>query len=283
MEDQKSVEIQKTRSKTMDDQRPRRVPLKAQHPNWKEKLRRNCLKRVQENRTHLLWKIRTNGKQVQNQKEMVESAFRDIFSDELKKIKQSSLDDEQKKIKQSSLDDCTVITKFDADDILWEYDGMHMASGSTEGECEELSEELMIEMEKVLHEELKAEMIRREVEVYDKTFEDIEDYLAQAVYEQMQLNDGQVSENDKFWCPICKQGELREYRHFIYCTHCSLQLNIQSDKVNLDVLRVRLAEAFMEHLDRGCRLAPKFCMETRFNLTALYIECEACSTFEIVL
>jgi hypothetical protein len=56
-----------------------------------------------------------------------------------------------------------------------------------------------------------------------------------------------------------------------------------SFQINLDVLQIRLGGAHDEHLDRGCRLKPKFCIETRFGLTALFIVCQDCSTFEVVI
>lgn len=54
-------------------------------------------------------------------------------------------------------------------------------------------------------------------------------------------------------------------------------------QVTMDLLENRLAEAHAEHLDRGCRLKPTFCMKTIFGLTALYIECQGCGTFEVVI
>ena len=73
------------------------------------------------------------------------SAFWDIVCDELKRIK------------HSSLSGCLEISISDPDDTLWNYDGPHVASGSTLSE----GEELMIEMEKALYEDIKAEAIRR--------------------------------------------------------------------------------------------------------------------------
>ncbi|KAJ6674490.1 hypothetical protein OIU85_010741 [Salix viminalis] len=49
------------------------------------------------------------------------------------------------------------------------------------------------------------------------------------------------------------------------------------------ILPIRLAGAHDEHLDRGCRSKPKFCIETRFGLTALFIVCQDCSAFEVVI
>lgn len=273
--------------------RPPRESVKTHHSNWKDKLRQNCLRRIREERSHLLWKIRSNQRPSADKKDIVESAFRDIFSDELQKIK------------QSPLADCQEMLVSKNDDLLWEYDGLH-AGNSIEIE----SEDVLIEMERLLYKELREETIRRELEVY----EDDDDYLARAVFEHMQLDNNQkgekrenkkeqkqtfslltsrgekfrspgtkVGKNDKVWCPICKQGELLEAYHLIYCTSCGLRLDLENDKVNLDFLKERLGEVHIEHLERGCKATPRFCMETVFDLTALYIQCQTCDTFEVVI
>lgn len=205
----------------------------------------------------LLWEIRSNGRHPSNHKEVVESTFRHIVSDELEKIKVSPLGDSDGIFNSKN------------DDILWQHDHL----------CSEIeSEDLMMEMERMLYEDLREEKIRRELEL----IEEEDEYLARAVFEHMQINDDQ-SLKSKTWCPICKRGELKETLQLIHCTDCKLQLDLENDKVNLEFLRTRLAEVHMEHLDRGCRALPEFSMETRFDLTALYIRCIACSTFEIVL
>ncbi|XP_041018340.1 uncharacterized protein LOC121260500 isoform X2 [Juglans microcarpa x Juglans regia] len=202
---------------------------------WKHKLRENCYKRVREDRTRLLWKSRLPSSTAshslnhnQNQKDLIKSSLQDIVSDELRKIK------------NSSLNDCSefLTSTPEANDVLWEYDGLHNAY---QGECEEI----LLEMQRIFYDDLGVEPTRKEPDSHVETWEDEEDeYLAHAVYEHMQLNDEQVS---------------------------------------LDLMRVRLAEAHAEHLDRGCRLKPKFCMETRFDLTALYICCPSCNIFEVVM
>ena len=110
-----------------------------------------------------------------------------------------------------------------SDDMIWEYDGLHEAY---QGECEEI----LLEMQKIFYEDLENEQIgkgkfallygydslynfRRESECfvqltslslklyllnaepdsYINTWEDEEDeYLARAVFENMQLNDDKV-------------------------------------------------------------------------------------------
>ncbi|KAK3039850.1 hypothetical protein RJ639_028243 [Escallonia herrerae] len=258
----------------MADPRHQRRPFSKTHQSfntylkWKAKLRENCCKRVREDRSHLLWKMRlppqANKDQSLNHKEFMKSTFQDIVTDELRKINDSSM----------NIYYGTATTGPRTDDELWEYDGLQAAY---QGECEEI----LLEMQRIFYEDIKKEPTSREPEVCNQTLEDEEDeYLARAVYEHMQLKDEQVPK--EVWCPICKQGELRETCTLIYCTLCGLELT-RGNEVTLDLLKTRLAEAHTEHLERGCRLRPKFCVKTRFYLTAMYIECQGCSTFEVVI
>ncbi|XP_038893884.1 uncharacterized protein LOC120082685 isoform X1 [Benincasa hispida] len=239
--------------------------------SWKQKLRENCCKRVREGRSRLLWKMRlpmtspSYPHSLNNrQQDFIKSAFQDIFSDELKKIKDQSVNDYNKNLPSVP----------EAADVLWEYEGVQDAY---EGE----GEEILLEMQRIFYEDLNIDLRYKESEGPIVTWEDEEDeFLARAVYEHMELNSEKVLE--KFWCPICKQGELQENNHFIHCTHCGLRLT-KGNEVTLDLLRCRLADVHAEHLDRGCRLKPNFCVESKFNITALYISCEGCNTFEVVI
>ncbi|KHN19987.1 RPA-interacting protein A [Glycine soja] len=211
---------------------------------WKHKLRDNCYKRVREDRTRLLWKFRYNQ---QEEEDIVKCAFQDIVSDELNKIKRT-------------------------DELLWEYEGPH------QGECQDI----LLEMQRIFYQDLNSQSTIQDLECDIETWEDeVDQYLARAVFEHMQLNEDEAH-GKEIWCPICKQGELKDSHNLIHCTRCELQLN-KASELTLDFLRDRLAEAHTEHLDKGCRLKPKFCMRTKFNLTALYISCEGCDTFEVVI
>ncbi|KAH0634864.1 hypothetical protein KY284_037650 [Solanum tuberosum] len=150
---------------------------------------------------------------------------------------------------------------------------------------------MLLEMQRIFYEDLRMEETKEQVS--NETWEDEEDeYLARAVYKHMNLNEkaglvgrwlmeGKLA-GKEVWCPICKQGELKEDCHHIYCSPCGLRLN-RDDEVNLEVLRNRLDEAHSDHLDQGCRLKSKFCVETRFDLAALYITCQGCNMFELVM
>ncbi|KAL5716117.1 hypothetical protein ACHQM5_017848 [Ranunculus cassubicifolius] len=234
----------------------KRIPLKKCQNNWKQKLRDNCFKRIQSDRSQLLWKMRNSSP---SHKEVMDLTFRNIMSDELKKIKDSSVSGEI------------------VDDPIWEYDGLQNKSEFPESD----REEIMLEMQRIFYEDLRAEESRREEEDYEEILEEEDSYLAAAVFEQLQLSTDGISKKE-VWCPICKRGELKEDIHHIYCTLCKFHLS-KGDEVDLDILQARLAEATMDHLGRGCRVAPKYCMETKFSLTAIYIHCEKCNTFDIVL
>ncbi|XP_061372418.1 uncharacterized protein LOC133314904 [Gastrolobium bilobum] len=227
---------------------------------WKQKLRENCFKRVRDDRNRLLWKVRS---QSSNQhQDIVTTAFQDIVSDELNKIKHSSIHN-------------IPISDSEMDDLLWDYQGLHT---SYQGECQEI----LLEMQRIFYENLKSEPPIEDLENEIETWEDeVDEYLARAVYEHMQLN-ADKGHREEIWCPICKQGELKDSHNVIHCTRCDLKLN-KANELTLDFLRDRLAEVHTEHLDRGCRLKPRFCIKTNFNLTALYISCEGCDTFEVVI
>ncbi|EPS70874.1 hypothetical protein M569_03887, partial [Genlisea aurea] len=221
---------------------------------WKQKLRENCLARVREDRARLLWKFRTP-----EAEESVKTTLQGIVSDELRKILCSSLD-------QS----CIPAIDAAANDMIWEYDGLHTAH---QVECEEV----LLEMQKIFYEDLRSEENTRGSSL--KTWEDDEDeYLARMVYEHMQLGTNQK----EVWCPVCKKGELRESGDAIFCCLCELKLR-KGHEVDLEFLRARLGEAHAEHFNGGCTLKPEFTTETRFGLTALYIKCKECNSLELVV
>ncbi|KAG6436901.1 hypothetical protein SASPL_101805 [Salvia splendens] len=197
-------------------------PSFSNYTNWKNKLRENCFRRVREDRSRLLWKLRLPDvkSQSSNNKDLINSSLQGIVSDELRKIKGSSLD-------ESSAPTCCSAT----DDMIWEYDGLQTAYA---GDCEEI----LLEMQRIFYEDLGRGEIRKgsgsdkkfycenswpepyrgshsaisvikiphgphtglllnfpevEPENLITTWEDEEDeYLAREVYDHMQLNSDQM-------------------------------------------------------------------------------------------
>ncbi|KAK4774548.1 hypothetical protein SAY86_009483 [Trapa natans] len=158
------------------------------------------------------------------------------------------------------------------DGCIWEYKGLQDAYP---GDCEEI----LLELQRIFYEDLREEHTREENCI--ESWEDEEDeYLAHAVYEYMQLTEDQARK--EVWCPVCRKGKLQENNKIINCNLCQFKLT-KGSEVSLDLLRSRLAEVHTEHLDRGCLLRPDFSIQTIFDLTALYIICSGCSTFEVVI
>lgn len=231
------------------------------YPFWKDELRQNCYKRVRQDRSRLLWKLRLPHTQPPplpiNHQELINTAFQDIISDELKKLKDLS--------SSSSSSSTPAATR--TDDFLWEYNGLQHAF-----QCD--CEEMLLEMQRIFYEDLVSESPI-------DAWEDQEDeYLANAVFQHMQLNDDQQVK--QVWCPICKEAALLENERLIFCTLCKLELN-KENEVNLEFLRDRLAEAHEDHFERGCKVKPDLSLQSEFGLTALYICCQACNTFEVVV
>ncbi|RZR77089.1 hypothetical protein BHM03_00002065 [Ensete ventricosum] len=178
---------------------------------------------------------------MEDQQDIMESTLREIVSDELQKMQPCLVENERNIISKNN-------------DVIWEFDGLHL-----ENSTETASEELMLEMQRLLYEDLREELIRKGTKLYRASsplsdwnilsvpnvtcwwnlcaelefFEKEDEYLAQAVLENMNLNDNQNAENDKVWCPICKRGELRENRHTICCTNCNFRFDLGLDKVCL--------------------------------------------------
>uniref|UniRef100_A0A7N0UTU2 RPA-interacting protein n=1 Tax=Kalanchoe fedtschenkoi TaxID=63787 RepID=A0A7N0UTU2_KALFE len=233
-----------------NDPHRRRRPLRLSAiPNWKHTLIEGCNTRVRQDRMRLLWKLRLSSlPSSANPKEVIQSAFQEIVTDELEKMR-------------------------DIDD-LWEYDGLH---DTYQGECEEI----LLEMQKVFYEDLRVQPPDGDPERVTESWEDAEDeYLARATYEQMLLSENE--DHNEVWCPVCKKGLLKQDHICIFCCLCKLRLH-KGDEVNLELLKIRLAEAHADHLGRGCRLTPKFSIDSHFGLTALYILCKQCNTFEVVM
>nr|GEW12739.1 hypothetical protein [Tanacetum cinerariifolium] len=105
---------------------------------------------------------------------------------------QDIISDELKKMKETPMKSCSETLSADAetsDDMIWEYDGIHEAYQDS---------------------------------TIDAWEDEEDEYLARLVFENMQLNDDKVGK--ELWCPMCKQGELQQNRHLIFCSLCELKL-----------------------------------------------------------
>lgn len=168
---------------------------------WKQKLRENCFKRVRQDRSRLLWKCRLSSS------DELDIVLRDIVSDELNKINN------------------------DDNDLLWNDDDDGPIKAQ-EGDCEDI----LLEMQNLFYQDLNSHPPPPHIDI--DTWED--DYLARAVYDHMHLNnpDNNNNNNNKtcgepIWCPLCKQGQLKDTHNLIYCTLCKLQLTKANEVLTL--------------------------------------------------
>lgn len=250
----------------MESHHPRRCGKATRSP-WKEKFKERCLSRAREDRSKLLWKIRL-AREATEPKEIAFSAFEQIISDELQKSNQACHGDSQSAFIP------------DNDDALWDYEPSEASRKLDKNEYEEI----LLEMEQLLHDDIQAELKQRDaalVEDYEKTCALEEESIAAALFEHMKIQEQE--QNGGLFCPICRKGYLNQLRQFIYCDCCQLKLNTQNDQVDLQVLRKHLSDVLEEHHGRGCKAQPRFCVESRFEISALFMRCSVCEAFELVL
>uniref|UniRef100_A0A0D6R8T1 RPA-interacting protein C-terminal domain-containing protein n=1 Tax=Araucaria cunninghamii TaxID=56994 RepID=A0A0D6R8T1_ARACU len=251
----------------MESGHPKRCPLKAQPLKWKEKFREKCLSRAREIRYQFIQTSRLSGKSAIHPKATAVSALEQIVSDEQIKIGQSSSGDIQS----------AVVTNID--DALWDCDPSEQVKELDNDEYEEI----LFEMQRLLYEDIGAYSQQRDaasLEDYEKACELEEESLASAFFEHMQIHKEQ---NVGLICPICRKGYLKQRPQLIYCEFCDLQLNIQSDQVDIELLRKRLSEVLEEHYSKGCKEQTRFFVERQFDISALYMHCRMCEAFELVL
>eukprot|EP00252_Welwitschia_mirabilis_P002501 TRINITY_DN12457_c0_g1_i1.p1 TRINITY_DN12457_c0_g1~~TRINITY_DN12457_c0_g1_i1.p1 ORF type:complete len:263 (-),score=53.66 TRINITY_DN12457_c0_g1_i1:247-1035(-) len=244
---------------------PKRCNLKKRQLQWKEKLTKECFLRVQEQRHHLLWKSRSSKSTGMDSKESMVSAFGQIVSDQMEKMKNLS----QTNTQGSSVSN--------DNDILWNYE---RSDGNIELDDEEYAD-LLIKMEQVLYEDIEAEHRERDaalLEDYEEACALEDEYLV-AAFEHMRIKD----QDNAILCPLCWDGYLNQQKCLISCGNCKVLLDIQNEQIDLQFLQRRLSEVLEEHHEKGCNSKPNFSLECKFDISALYMTCKLCEAFELVL
>eukprot|EP00249_Psilotum_nudum_P012680 c23917_g1_i1 orf=472-1038(-) len=188
----------------MDRQGFRRIAIKAWQPKWKKKLRDQCLQRVKQDRDELIWRIRSVSKSAQDPKEVAASTFGEILFDEVNKLIPANLQGQG------------------FDSRLWEYEPSEVFPDLSQEDYENL----MTDMEKILHEDYLVEERGREaalLEEYENTCIQEEQSFT-ALLEHLQ------NEDDGLLCPICRMRYLQQKQHYIYCSCGKFQLDTQNDQ-----------------------------------------------------
>ncbi|KAG0586422.1 hypothetical protein KC19_2G089700 [Ceratodon purpureus] len=259
----------------MESQVPRRSPIKSWTPKWKDKLKEMCLQRVRDDRAQLLWKIRNSPHPVSesntHNNKFVQSTFRNIVTDELKRVLGSSTN------AVTSSDKDLASEEQDAD-MLWNYETMTARAPS------ELAKEdyvdLMVAMERALYDDLLAEMRAQEEELLED-FESAVSLEDDAIADLIQ--DFQELSSDGVLCPLCKKSQLKQFKTVIVCTCGDFRFDTKDDQIGLKFLQTRLADVHEQHTDSGCSAQPSFSIESQFGIPALLMRCSKCESFQCVL
>lgn len=259
----------------MESQITRRQALKAWTPKWKDKLKEMCLQRVRADRSQLLWKIRTGPLPVSeattHSNKFVQSTFRNIVSDELKRVLGTSTN----ATKNGGKD--TPPEAQDAD-MLWNYETMTARAPSELAEEDYM--ELMVAMERTLYDDLLADMRTQEealLEDFETAVSLEDDVVADLVQNFQDLSP------DSVLCPLCKKRQLKQYKTVIVCTCGDFRFDTKDDQIGLKFLQRRLADVHQYHAEGGCSAIPTFSIESQFGIPALLMRCSECGSFQCVL
>uniref|UniRef100_A0A7I4BSP1 RPA-interacting protein C-terminal domain-containing protein n=1 Tax=Physcomitrium patens TaxID=3218 RepID=A0A7I4BSP1_PHYPA len=217
----------------MESQVPKRQPLKKWNPKWKDKY--------------------------------MESTFRNIVTDELKRVRQTSTN--------SAKNDTRRASEKEDSDMLWEY----------EAPAELANEdyvELMLAMERALYDDMQAELRAQEealLEEFEAAASQEDDAIADLIQNFQDLS------ADGVLCPLCKKTQLKQIKTVIVCSCGDFRLDTKDDQIGLKFLQTRLADVHQQHADSGCLLQPTFSIEDQFGIPALYMRCSKCESFQCVL
>jgi hypothetical protein len=281
-------------------------------------LAKECVDRVRKNRASLLWQQRTSGNGLRTYASR--EALGNIVAQELQKVVKDLEEDQSKSpsapattsganlssafspqshhpeniqpefvnsnhLRLSSSEAAVESGRDETDaanDMLWDFDPLDVSDMSRDpsGNLSELEyEDLMLEMERTLHEEMEEEAQRHEMAIvmeYEKAEAALRDSIE--AHERMMLE----GSTPAVLCPLCQRGRLFQGNNSIFCINGDFRIDTQHDHINLQYLQNRLEEVCQDH-SKSCAQVPGFVLQERFNIKALYLACQDCGTFQIVI
>eukprot|EP00164_Ancoracysta_twista_P003260 GFYU01004350.1.p1 GENE.GFYU01004350.1~~GFYU01004350.1.p1 ORF type:complete len:403 (-),score=97.41 GFYU01004350.1:180-1388(-) len=86
---------------------------------------------------------------------------------------------------------------------------------------------------------------------------------------------------DSVLCPVCRQNPLFQNRNVIFC-RCGIRLDTKSDSLTLGEVKHTLEAAYARHA-QGCQKEPAFAVGTFFDFSGMVMQCDACTTFDIIV
>ncbi|XP_057824583.1 uncharacterized protein LOC131036657 isoform X4 [Cryptomeria japonica] len=147
------------------------------------------------------------------------------------------------KVRNSSDGDIKNVILSDKDDAIWDYEPSQSVKKLDNVEYQEI----LLEMQRLLYDDIEVELKQRDADL-------LEDYEKACALEDESL-----------------------------AAAFSEHMKIHEEQVDIEFLRKRLSEVLEEHYSKGCKGQTKFCIESQFNIYALYMQCSMCEAFEIVL
>jgi hypothetical protein len=86
-------------------------------------------------------------------------------------------------------------------------------------------------------------------------------------------------------CPVCAQAWLAERAGVIACPRGDLMLDLRAEGLGLEHLRARLADAYEAHAGSGCGAAPAFAPQEfkRGGPYTLLMSCAACGALQVIV
>ncbi|KAG8037423.1 hypothetical protein G9C98_005633 [Cotesia typhae] len=120
-----------------------------------------------------------------------------------------------------------------------------------------------------------TEIVRREFKEWI-----IEEFNRMHQYE-MDMMDKYLEEimKNELVCPMCEKGTITQLNDFFVCPKCQLSLPA---KVTMDDFYQRVKNHSVDHAE-SCNLKPCFMVIPEQNSYSLYMGCEPCSYFGLIL
>ncbi|CAK0786799.1 hypothetical protein CVIRNUC_010013 [Coccomyxa viridis] len=269
--------------------RAKRTPLSAQDKTqWREKVREECMQRVKQHRQSVLWRMRQEGKGVQEAD--VQSVLAGIIAD----VSCSSQSPPEAASSAAGVG-APAAMQHDEDDWLeqpstplpanaqpssW-LSRRELPGGNIMDEAFRLDEaeylKLMSEMEQsflaALLQDEAAFLTRLEAE----DARDLDSLVA--MHEEMPCS------SDGVQCPICCRHCLVERNGVVLCPSGDLRLDLRNESLSLEHVRQLLADVLGSHSLQGCPGRPSFGMDSLIlgAPPALVMRCSSCSSVQVVV
>jgi hypothetical protein len=254
----------------------------------RERVRTECLQRVQDQRTALLWRMREIASEGSSARDVLATVIADVTGD-IQSAQSSQTATPPGSCDQDMLPADPIAALGQAGNAPW-GDGAAQAlsgdcftvaaqgtnsvhQGSRPDYCPNDDVELLLMMERALYEDvLRAQA--------DEAAAD----EAAAIDAMVDMHLASPSEAG-VPCPVCAQAWLAERAGVIACPRGDLMLDLRAEGLGLEHLRACLADAYDAHAGSGCGAAPTFAPQEfiRGGPYTLLMSCAACGALQVIV